>query len=525
MDPVKSEDIEAPKIRPQASDNKYAKHDKEQGLKGDYAALGLLMLLYTLQGVPMGLGGSVPLLLASKGVSKSAQAAFSIVSWPFSIKLLWAPLVDSVYSGFFGRRKTWIVPAQAGIGALLLWASPRVDVWLGGSTGEEPNVGTLTTLFLCFYFLAATQDVAVDGLALTILSPRNKELGATCNAIGQSVGFFLAYLGLQALGSADFCNNYLRSVPVADVGVVTLGSFMGFWAYVFFASTLWVAVAKGDEHEPIQGSVRSNLITAYREMGLVLKLPAVRSLALVLLTCKAAMGVFDTVSTIELVEAGVPNDHIALLSSALFPVSLLTQVYISGKYFAGSGGEGGKESKALTLWVECYPSRLVLGALGLALVLIVPYYKTPSGLPLALYAVMFFLAALESMLRGTMFVAQMAFYNRVSDPAIGGTYMTMLNTISNLGSAWPNTAALWIVGATTVKRCVPRACPDSIMKRLSEGIGTQGADCGCDDVKVVNGFVVTVVISLVVGVLWYSKFRKRVAALQELPAASWLAAH
>ena len=53
-------------------------------------------------------------------------------------------------------------------------------------------MATLTTLFLGFYFLAATQDIAVDGLALTILSPKNKELGATCNAIGQSVGFFLA---------------------------------------------------------------------------------------------------------------------------------------------------------------------------------------------------------------------------------------------------------------------------------------------------------------------------------------------
>ena len=40
-----------------------------------------------------------------------------------------------------------------------------------------------------------------------------------------------------------------------------------------------------------------------------------------------------------------------------------------------------------------------------------------------------------------MFVAQMAFFNRVSDPKIGGTYMTMLSTISNLGSQWPGPAA------------------------------------------------------------------------------------
>jgi len=32
-----------------------------------------------------------------------------------------------------------------------------------------------------------------------------------------------------------------------------------------------------------------------------------------------------------------------------------------------------------------------------------------------------------------MFVAQMAFFARVSDPLIGGSYMTLLNTLANLG--------------------------------------------------------------------------------------------
>lgn len=35
-----------------------------------------------------------------------------------------------------------------------------------------------------------------------------------------------------------------------------------------------------------------------------------------------------------------------------------------------------------------------------------------------------------------MFVSQMAFFSRVSDPVIGGTYMTLLNTIGNVGGKW-----------------------------------------------------------------------------------------
>ena len=32
-----------------------------------------------------------------------------------------------------------------------------------------------------------------------------------------------------------------------------------------------------------------------------------------------------------------------------------------------------------------------------------------------------------------MFVSQMAFFARVSDARVGGTYMTLLNTLANLG--------------------------------------------------------------------------------------------
>mmetsp|Transcript_39460 Transcript_39460/g.79110 ORF Transcript_39460/g.79110 Transcript_39460/m.79110 type:complete len:122 (-) Transcript_39460:15-380(-) len=66
-----------------------------QDLSGDWANIGLLLLLYTLQGVPMGLASSIPLLLQEKGATYGQQGLFSLVSWPFSLKILWAPIVDS----------------------------------------------------------------------------------------------------------------------------------------------------------------------------------------------------------------------------------------------------------------------------------------------------------------------------------------------------------------------------------------------------------------------------------------------
>ena len=49
------------------------------------------------------------------------------------------------------------------------------------------------------------------------------------------------------------------------------------------------------------------------------------------------------------------------------------------------------------------------------------------------------------------FVSTMAFFARISDPAIGGTYMTFLNTLTNLGNMWPNSFTLWFVDFLTWK--------------------------------------------------------------------------
>lgn len=92
---------------------------KKPGLKKDAKTIFLLMYLYFLQGLPLGLAGSIPFILTSKKASFSDQGTFSFVFWPFSIKLLWAPIVDSVFWARFGRRKSWLIPVQFLIGITL----------------------------------------------------------------------------------------------------------------------------------------------------------------------------------------------------------------------------------------------------------------------------------------------------------------------------------------------------------------------------------------------------------------------
>lgn len=89
-------------------------------VKRDKWNIALLVLLYFLQGIPLGLAGAMPILLQSRKLAYKDQATFSLVVWPFSMKLLWAPIVDTVYFSRFGRRKSWLVPLQCLIGIFLL---------------------------------------------------------------------------------------------------------------------------------------------------------------------------------------------------------------------------------------------------------------------------------------------------------------------------------------------------------------------------------------------------------------------
>ena len=87
-------------------------------LEGDKFHVLVLFFLYIFQGIPLGLKDAIPLILSNKNVPYKEQATYSISSYPFSMKILWAPLVDSVYVARFGRRKSWLVPVQYLIGKL-----------------------------------------------------------------------------------------------------------------------------------------------------------------------------------------------------------------------------------------------------------------------------------------------------------------------------------------------------------------------------------------------------------------------
>ena len=61
------------------------------------------------------------------------------------------------------------------------------------------DIRGVTAFFFVLYLLLATQDIAVDGWALTMLKKENRGKGPVCNSIGQNIGTLLSYTGFLAL--------------------------------------------------------------------------------------------------------------------------------------------------------------------------------------------------------------------------------------------------------------------------------------------------------------------------------------
>ncbi|XP_055502260.1 acetyl-coenzyme A transporter 1 [Leucoraja erinacea] len=491
------------------NDNGLYKSNHNIVLKDDLSNILLLLFLYVLQGIPLGVAGSIPLILQSKNVSYSDQAIYSFVFWPFSLKLLWAPLVDAAYFSRFGRRKSWLVPTQYFLGLFMFFLSYEVDELLKSNEHTSPNIIKLTAVFFMFGFLAATQDIAVDGWALTMLSKENVGLASTCNSVGQTAGYFLGNILFLALESAEFCNKYLRTQS-QPTGIVTLADFLFFWGIVFVVTTTLVMVLKKENNgrAALHQAAQQGIKETYKSLFSIIRMPAILNFCFLLLTSKIGFSAADEVTGLKLIEMGVPKEQLAILAVPMVPLQILLPIAIS-KYTAGH--------KPLNVFYWAMPFRLTMGIIFALLVFWTPMVKQGTEFPTYYYGALLFSYALHQVAVYSMYVAVMAFNAKISDPSIGGTYMTLLNTISNLAGNWPATLALWLVDPLTVKKCIgapEQSCRSAIDSELCV---KSGGSCS----TVMDGYYVESAFCIIFGFGWWLCNGKKFRNLQDEHPSTW----
>ncbi|MEA2625938.1 MAG: transporter, family, beta-lactamase induction signal transducer AmpG [Candidatus Binatota bacterium] len=118
--------------------------------------LAWVSILYFAEGLPFGLiVDNLPVYFRAHGVSLVDVGLLSLVGLPWSLKLLWAPLVDTT-----GHHRRWIAAAlacmAAGMAALCTLDPSRVGV-------------SLWLLLFAFVMASATQDIAIDGYTVALI--------------------------------------------------------------------------------------------------------------------------------------------------------------------------------------------------------------------------------------------------------------------------------------------------------------------------------------------------------------------
>jgi PAT family beta-lactamase induction signal transducer AmpG len=133
--------------------------------------------------------------LAKVGLDTTTIGLAVMVGIPYTIKFLWAPLVDKLHlpilTKAFGQRRGWLFLIQG----LLV-----ISVWQLGATDPQPgHLGPFFVWALITAFLSATQDIVIDAYRIEILEEDEFAHGTAANQFGYRTGNLIAGYGLTSL--------------------------------------------------------------------------------------------------------------------------------------------------------------------------------------------------------------------------------------------------------------------------------------------------------------------------------------
>ncbi|HXG69698.1 MAG TPA: AmpG family muropeptide MFS transporter [Gemmatimonadaceae bacterium] len=170
----------------------------------------------------LGFSSGLPLFLTSRTLQAWMTTAdvdlktiglFSLVGLPYSLKFIWAPLLDRYVPPFLGRRRGWLLITQV----LLMLTIAAMSV-------HDPRLGlqalALNALLLAFF--SASQDIAVDAYRADVLQEREMGAGAATFVMGYRIALIVT--GSLALVLADRLSwpmVYLLLSALMLIGMVT----------------------------------------------------------------------------------------------------------------------------------------------------------------------------------------------------------------------------------------------------------------------------------------------------------------
>ncbi len=158
----------------------------------------IVMFLGFTAGLPLALSGSTLLVwMREAGVDLGTIGLFALVGTPYTIKFLWAPVVDAldvpVLSALLGRRRGWLVFSQLLLIAaivFLAFCNPAASPWLVA-------FGALLVATA-----SATQDIVIDAFRVESLDEREQAAGMASYVAAYRIGMLASTAGALFLVTA-----------------------------------------------------------------------------------------------------------------------------------------------------------------------------------------------------------------------------------------------------------------------------------------------------------------------------------
>jgi len=297
---------------------------------------------------------------------------------------------------------------------------------------------------------------------------------------------------------------------------MTLDGYLKFWGWAYLLITFGLAIFKREERTRNTDGIWE----VYKVMGGILKLKNVQTFIVLHLIAKIGFQANDAVTSLKLLDKGFSQEDLALTVLIDFPFELGLGYYV---------GKWCQTSPPMQIWNWAFVGRLVAAGFAQFVVSIFPAGGTTTWYLLLVIVEHVF----STFMNTVMFVAVSAFHAKIADPVIGGTYMTLLATVSNLGGTFPRFFVLKFVDLFTVATCEP---PTSTPKPETHkgDLVTQAFSCALEADKhrcrdgggfcnvTTDGYYVMNIICIIIGIATFWGFIKPAALrLQALPLRAW----
>jgi PAT family beta-lactamase induction signal transducer AmpG len=151
--------------------------------------------------------------MKEEGVDLTVIGLMALVGLPYTLKFLWAPIVDRFTPPFLGRRRGWLLVAQVAL-ALAIGGLGQTD------PAGRPWVVAMAAFLVTFF--SASQDIIVDAYRREDLSDAELGLGSSLYINGYRTGMLLASGGGLILADhVPFSLVYLAMAACMLPGIVT----------------------------------------------------------------------------------------------------------------------------------------------------------------------------------------------------------------------------------------------------------------------------------------------------------------